>query len=147
MHKCMNAQMHECTNGGHFAIGACAFEHLWFRAFVRFCISCGLGILAFLYSYCRYPMPAPDDPIRIPIEAELDLHPFAPGDIPSVVAEYVEAAAAAGFDEIRVIHGRGRGVQRGIVQAALERHARVVEFWDDPRAHLGATVARLITDS
>jgi dsDNA-specific endonuclease/ATPase MutS2 len=92
-------------------------------------------------------MPASDDPIQIPIEAELDLHPFAPGDIPSVVAEYVEAAAAAGFDEIRVVHGRGRGVQRGIVQAALERHPRVDEFWDDPRAHLGATVARLIKDS
>jgi len=92
-------------------------------------------------------MSAPDDPIRIPIEAELDLHPFAPSDIPSVVAEYVEAAAAAGFDEIRVIHGRGRGVQRGIVQAALERHARVVEFWDDPQAHLGATIARIVTDS
>jgi dsDNA-specific endonuclease/ATPase MutS2 len=92
-------------------------------------------------------MPASDDPIRIPIEAELDLHPFAPSDVPSVVAEYVEAAAAAGFGEIRVVHGRGRGVQRGIVQAALERHPRVVEFWDDPRAHLGATVARLIKDS
>jgi len=88
-----------------------------------------------------------EDPIRIPIEAELDLHPFAPSDIPSVVAEYVEAAAAAGFDEIRVVHGRGRGVQRGIVQAVLERHPRVVEFWDDPRAHLGATVARLLKDS
>ena len=111
------------------------------RAFVHFVHFC---ILAFLL---RYPMPASDDPIRIPIEAELDLHPFAPSDIPSVVAEYVEAAAAAGFDEIRVIHGRGRGVQRGIVQAALERHARVAEFWDDPRAHLGATIARIVTDS
>jgi len=42
-----------------------------------------------------------------------------------------------------LVHGRGRGVQRGIVQAALERHPRVAEFWDDTRAHLGATVARL----
>ena len=85
-----------------------------------------------------------DQPIRIPIEAELDLHAFAPSDIPSLVAEYIEAAVAAGFGEIRVIHGRGRGVQRGIVQAALERHPRVVQFWDDPGAHLGATMARLI---
>ena len=88
-----------------------------------------------------------EDPVKIPIEAELDLHPFAPRDIPSVVAEYVEAAAAAGFAEIRVVHGRGRGVQRGIVQAALDRHPRVVEFWDDPAANLGATVARLTPDS
>ena len=84
-----------------------------------------------------------EDPVNIPIEAELDLHPFAPRDIPSVVAEYVEAAAAAGFTEIRVVHGRGRGVQRGIVQATLDRHPLVLEFWDDPSAHLGATIARL----
>ena len=80
---------------------------------------------------------------RIPIEAEIDLHAFAPADIPSVVTEYIEAAAAAGLGEVRLVHGRGRGVQRGIVQAALDRHARVTEFWDDPNAHLGATIARL----
>ena len=82
-------------------------------------------------------------PIRISIERELDLHPFAPRDIPSVVAEYIDAAAAAGFQDVRLVHGRGRGVQRGIVQAALERHPRVAEFWDDPAAHLGATIARI----
>ena len=87
-----------------------------------------------------------DRPIRIPIEAEIDLHAFAPDDIPSVVAEYVDAAAAAGFGEVRLVHGRGRGVQRGIVQAALDAHPRVVEFWDDTRAHLGATIARLRND-
>jgi DNA-nicking Smr family endonuclease len=86
------------------------------------------------------------DPVRIPIEAEIDLHAFAPADIPSVVAEYIEAAAAAGLREVRVVHGRGRGVQRGIVQAALERHARVIEFWDDATSHLGATIARLDVD-
>ena len=89
----------------------------------------------------------PADPDKIPIGAELDLHSFAPRDIPSVVSEYIEAAAAAGLGEVRVVHGRGRGVQRGIVQAALDRHPRVVEFWDDPAAHLGATVARLTRGS
>ena len=84
-----------------------------------------------------------DAPIRIPIEAELDLHAFAPCDIVSVVGEYVEAAAARGLREVRLVHGRGRGVQRAAVQAALERHAIVLEFWDDPHAHLGATIARL----
>jgi dsDNA-specific endonuclease/ATPase MutS2 len=49
--------------------------------------------------------------------------------------------------EVRLVHGRGHGVQRGIVQAALERHAKVVEFWDDQRSHLGATMARLSSDS
>jgi len=85
--------------------------------------------------------------MRVPIERELDLHAFAPRDIPSVVAEYVDAAAAAGFDEVRLVHGRGRGVQRGIVQQLLDRHPRVVEFWDDPASHLGATIARLAADS
>jgi dsDNA-specific endonuclease/ATPase MutS2 len=90
------------------------------------------------------PVPGmPDDPIRIPIEAEIDLHAFAPRDIPSVVEEYVNEAAAAGFREVRLVHGRGRGVQRGIVQATLERHPLVLEFRDDSASHLGATIARL----
>jgi dsDNA-specific endonuclease/ATPase MutS2 len=84
-----------------------------------------------------------EDAVRVPIDGELDLHVFAPADIPSVVEEYVHAAVAAGFDQVRIVHGRGRGVQRGIVQAALERHPLVIQFWDDPAAHLGATIARL----
>ena len=80
---------------------------------------------------------------RVPIEDSLDLHPFAPRDITSVVEEYVTAAHAAGLREVRLIHGRGKGVQRGIVQQALERHPLVEEFWDAHGTHLGATVARL----
>jgi DNA-nicking Smr family endonuclease len=80
---------------------------------------------------------------RLPIEATLDLHAFAPRDVISVVEDYVTAAAESGFTLVRIVHGRGRGVQRGMVQAALERHARVQEFWDDTDAHLGATFARL----
>jgi len=55
----------------------------------------------------------------------------------------VNAASEAGLTEVRIVHGRGRGVQRGIVQAALDRHPQVVEFWDDTVSHLGATIARL----
>ena len=80
---------------------------------------------------------------RVPIEDSLDLHPFLPRDIPSVVDEYLQAAWEAGFREVRLIHGRGKGVQRGIVQAVLEKHALVVAFWDAPESHLGATVAEL----
>jgi DNA-nicking Smr family endonuclease len=86
------------------------------------------------------------DPVRVPIDAELDLHFFAPADMVSVVTEYLEAAAAKVLHEVRLVHGRGRGVQRAAVRAALERHARVLEFWDDPAAHLGATIARLRVD-
>ena len=82
-------------------------------------------------------------PQEIPIEAEIDLHAFAPHDIPSVVEEYVAAAFDAGLREVRIVHGRGKGVQRGIVQACLDRHVRVLEFWDDTASHLGATIARL----
>ncbi len=84
-----------------------------------------------------------NEEIRIPIEPELDLHAFAPRDIPSVVNEYVAAAVEAGLTEVRLVHGRGRGVQRGIVQATLDRHPLVIEFWDDTASHLGATIARI----
>ena len=60
-----------------------------------------------------------------------------------MVEEFVHAAAAAGLREVRLIHGRGRGVQRGMVQAVLDRHPLVESFWDAPDSHLGATVARL----
>ena len=83
------------------------------------------------------------DPLRIPIEETLDLHAFAPRDIPSVVEEYVNEAHAAGFARVRLVHGRGRGVQRGIVQQVLEKHPLVVEFFDDVASHLGATIAML----
>jgi DNA-nicking Smr family endonuclease len=83
------------------------------------------------------------EPVRIPIEREIDLHAFAPRDIPSVVEEYITAACEAGLREVRLIHGRGKGVQRGIVQAALERHPKVIEFRDDTDSHLGATLAVL----
>ncbi len=80
---------------------------------------------------------------RVPVEDSLDLHSFQPRDIPSVVDEYISVAIEAGFSRVRVIHGRGRGVQRAIVQRVLDAHPGVLEFWDDAAAHLGATMARL----
>ena len=88
-------------------------------------------------------MTEPRDPHRIPIESELDLHTFSPRNIPSVVDEYVRAAHDAGLQELRLIHGRGRGTQRAIVQSVLEKHPLVAEFWDDAASHLGATFCRL----
>ena len=84
-----------------------------------------------------------EDAFAIPIEPHLDLHAFAPRDIPSVVDEYIRAAHDRGLREVRLIHGRGKGVQRGIVQNVLEKHPLVEEFWDAEETHLGATVARL----
>jgi DNA-nicking Smr family endonuclease len=83
-------------------------------------------------------------PHEVPIEASIDLHAFRPSDITSVVEEYVYAAHAAGLREVRLIHGRGIGVQRGLVQNALERHPLVQSFHDARESHLGATVAVLV---
>ena len=83
------------------------------------------------------------EPFALPIDGTLDLHAFAPRDVRSLVDEYVTEAHARGLREIRVIHGRGTGGLRGIVQDALEKHPLVAAFWDDPLSHLGATGARL----
>jgi DNA-nicking Smr family endonuclease len=83
-------------------------------------------------------------PHDVPIEDSIDLHTFLPSDIKSVVEEYVAAAHQAGLRAVRLIHGRGRGVQRGIVQKALDRHPLVESFHDAPESHLGATVAILV---
>lgn len=88
-------------------------------------------------------MDEPDAPVRLPIEEALDLHAFAPRDIPGVVDEYLRAAHQAGFHEVRLIHGRGRGVQRAVVHRLLARHPLVEAYWDAPESHLGATVASL----
>ena len=84
--------------------------------------------------------------MKLRIEDSIDLHTFAPRDIKSVVDEYVNEAHRAGFREVRLIHGRGKGVQRGIVQAALEKHPLVECFDDAPETHLGATIAVLKID-
>jgi len=80
---------------------------------------------------------------EVPVDDVLDLHSFAPRDINSVVEEYVRTAAAADFRQVRLIHGRGIGVQRSIVHAALARHPAVHDFWDAPESKLGATIAVL----
>lgn len=84
-----------------------------------------------------------DSIVPLPIEGTLDLHAFRPQDIKDVVADYVEAAHKAGLSEIRLIHGRGVGVQRAVVQAVLASHPLVEAYWDAPESHLGATVSRI----
>jgi dsDNA-specific endonuclease/ATPase MutS2 len=89
--------------------------------------------------------PIPEE-VVVPIEDALDLHPFRPREVRSVVASYLEAALAAGFREVRLIHGRGIGVQREIVRSLLSRHPAVAEFADAPpqRGGWGATIVRLV---
>jgi DNA-nicking Smr family endonuclease len=87
----------------------------------------------------------PDDPVVVPIEDALDLHPFAPREVREVVLSYLEAARQRGFREVRLVHGRGIGVQRESVRALLARHPDVLSFADAPpeRGGWGATVVLL----
>jgi DNA-nicking Smr family endonuclease len=84
-----------------------------------------------------------DEVVRVPVEDAIDLHFFAPADILSVVDEYLRAAHEAGFETVRLIHGRGKGVQRAAVQRLLRSHDLVDSYWDAAESHLGATVVRL----
>ena len=88
-------------------------------------------------------MDTDEDPVRVPIEDAIDLHAFAPRDIIAVVEDYLEAAREAGFSEVRLIHGRGKGVQRADIQRLLREHALVERYWDAPESHLGATLVRM----
>jgi len=87
----------------------------------------------------------PDMPVKIPVEDRIDLHPFPPRDVPDVVDAYLEVAVEKGFTEVRLIHGRGIGVQRDRVQKLLARHPLVSGFHDAPadRGGWGATIAYL----
>ena len=84
-------------------------------------------------------------PHVVPIEGTLDLHAFQPRDIPSVVEDYLAAAHAAGLREVRLVHGRGIGVQRARVQQVLREHPLVERYADAAESHLGATIAVLVT--
>jgi DNA-nicking Smr family endonuclease len=88
---------------------------------------------------------ASEDAVVLPIEDSLDLHAFAPRDIPSVVDEYLRAARARGFSEVRLIHGRGRGVQRSVIQSLVAAHPLVARYFNAPpeRGGWGATVVVL----
>jgi DNA-nicking Smr family endonuclease len=85
------------------------------------------------------------EPVNLPIEDSLDLHAFAPRDVRPVVDEYLKEARGRGFREVRLIHGRGIGVQRASVQALLAGHPLVERFFDAPpeRGGWGATIAVL----
>jgi DNA-nicking Smr family endonuclease len=84
-------------------------------------------------------------PVEIPITGDLDLHPFAPRDIPSVVEEYVRACRARGVLRLRLAHGRGKGVQRAAVRRTLASMPEVAGFEDAPpfAGGWGATIAVL----
>ena len=86
-----------------------------------------------------------DAPVELPVTNELDLHSFAPQDVPSVVEEYLRACREKGILEVRIVHGRGKGVQRAVVLRLLARLDGVVEFREAPphSGGWGATFVKL----
>src|SRR5262245_49871771 len=84
-------------------------------------------------------------PVELPITDVLDLHSFQPAEVKDVVREYLDAAYERGFRFLRIIHGKGIGVQRQTVQTLLKRDPRVVEFGEAPQeaGGWGATWVRL----
>ena len=89
--------------------------------------------------------PDADAVIDVPLTDELDLHTFAPRDVADLVAEYLRACAEHGFAEVRIVHGKGVGVQRRIVHGVLDRHPAVASYAAAPerRGGWGATIVTL----
>jgi dsDNA-specific endonuclease/ATPase MutS2 len=85
-----------------------------------------------------------DEPIRIPITDVFDLHTVPPRDVRPVVEGYLAEAHRLGFKALRIIHGRGIGVQREIVRAVLARTSFVVDYRDAP-AEAGGWGATVVT--
>ena len=86
-----------------------------------------------------------DEIIRYPIEDMIDLHTFRPNEVKDLLYDYMEEASGKGFEEVRIIHGKGMGVLRRTVHAVLKSHPMVISFREaGPEAGgWGATIAVL----
>jgi dsDNA-specific endonuclease/ATPase MutS2 len=85
-----------------------------------------------------------EDPLRIPITDVFDLHSVPPRDVEAVVEAYLEEAHKLGLKALRIIHGRGIGVQREIVRAVLAR-TEFVSWYSDAPAEAGGWGATIVT--
>jgi DNA-nicking Smr family endonuclease len=86
-----------------------------------------------------------DEPVEIPIDGTLDLHAFRPAEVPSLLAEWIEACRARGILQVRVIHGKGTGALRRTVESLLARSPAVASFrpGDEAAGGWGATLVSL----
>ena len=85
------------------------------------------------------------EPVKIPIEDVLDLHTFRPQDIPDLLEDYLTECLRSGIFSVRIIHGKGKGVQKGRVQGILKNNPMVISFSDAPpeAGGWGATLVEL----
>lgn len=90
----------------------------------------------------------PDAEAEYPINGELDLHTFAPRDVPYLVQDYLDECQRRGILEIRIVHGKGQGVLRRTVEAALAKRTDILEARLAPRERggWGATLVTLRRD-
>lgn len=69
-----------------------------------------------------------DDPVKIPIDGVLDLHTFLPKDVKGLVPEYLRECRSRGIYNVRIIHGKGKGILRKIVHSILKKDPHVIRF-------------------
>lgn len=81
--------------------------------------------------------------VELPLEDVLDLHTFPPKEIPNLVEDYIQQAYQAGFKRVRIIHGKGKGVQRALVHSILKRNP-CVEALEVPPLEWGGWGATLV---
>jgi dsDNA-specific endonuclease/ATPase MutS2 len=88
-----------------------------------------------------------DEPVRIPVDGVLDLHTFRPAEVADLVEEYLDTCRTEGIYQVRIIHGKGKGVQRRIVRSLLERLDYVTDYRDAEglAGGWGATVVDLLS--
>jgi dsDNA-specific endonuclease/ATPase MutS2 len=89
------------------------------------------------------------EPVRLELSDVFDLHTIAPRDVKRVVEEYLMEARRAGYRSVRIIHGKGKGVQREMVRKILARTPFVIDWIDAPpeAGGVGATIAHLSPES
>jgi DNA-nicking Smr family endonuclease len=85
-----------------------------------------------------------DDVVHIAIDGTLDLHTFDPRDLPDLLEEYIKECLENGIYQVRIIHGKGKGILRDRVHSILKRHPMVMDFGPDPGSSgWGASIIRL----
>ena len=102
------------------------------------------GGAQWVYDRIQVGMNHEEEPLRIPIGDVFDLHTVRPQDVKEAVEAYLEEANRLGLKALRIIHGRGIGVQREIVRAVLTRTPFVLSFQDAP-PEAGGWCATLVT--